>query len=106
MWQPSYYNLLTDKKDKKIHVFEVLIYFFWKYIVTISLKKFSSNTISSWYNFGKYYIVIFNYLVEDLIQWKRCFEIFLMDHCASDIANKKIAGKHQNILVSVSSTRY
>ena len=24
--QPRYYNLLTDKKDKKIHVFEILIY--------------------------------------------------------------------------------
>ena len=42
--------------------------------------------------------------MEDLIKWKRCFEIFLIDHCASDIANSNIAGKYQNILVSLSST--
>ena len=37
---------------------------------------------------------------------KRCFEIFLIDHGASDIANKNIAGKYQNVLVSVSFTLY
>ena len=35
--------------------------FNWKHSVTISLKKFSSNTIFSWYNFGKFYIVKLNY---------------------------------------------
>ena len=25
-WQPLYYNLLTEKNDKKIHVFEVLFF--------------------------------------------------------------------------------
>ena len=24
--QPGYYNLVTEKKDKKIHVFEVLVF--------------------------------------------------------------------------------
>ena len=59
-WQPGYYNLLTAKKDKKIHVFEVLI--FLEHTITISLKKFSSNTIFSWYNFGIFYIAKFNYI--------------------------------------------
>ena len=26
LWQPRYYNLLTEKKDKRIHDFEVLIF--------------------------------------------------------------------------------
>ena len=45
-------------------------------------------------------------LVEDLIRWKRCSEIFLSGYCASNIANKNMAGKYQNILVLVSSTLY
>ena len=35
--------------------------FFWKHTVTISLNKFSSNIIFSWYNFGKFDIANFNY---------------------------------------------
>ena len=27
LWKPRFYNLLTEKMDKKIHVFEVLIFF-------------------------------------------------------------------------------
>ena len=42
--------------------------------------------------------------VEDLIRWKRCFEMFLIDNCAGDTANRNIAGKYQNILVSVPFT--
>ena len=26
LWQPGYYNLLTEKKDKKVYAFEVLIF--------------------------------------------------------------------------------
>ena len=37
--------------------------------------------------------------ITDLIRGKRCFEIFLIDHCAGDIGDKNIAGKYQNILV-------
>ena len=33
-------------------------------------------------------------LVEKLIRGMRDFEIFLIDHYASDIGNKKIAGKY------------
>ena len=34
--------------------------FFLKCTGTVSLKKFSSNTIFTWYTFGKFYIVKFN----------------------------------------------
>ena len=44
---------MTEKKDKKIHAFEVLI-FFGKRTVTVSLKKFTSITIFRWYTFGKF----------------------------------------------------
>ena len=54
-------------------------------------------------NFSLSNLTIF---VEDLLRWKRCFEIFLIDHCISDIANKSIAGKYRNIVVSVASTLY
>ena len=33
-------------------------------------------------------------LVEDLVKWKRFFEIFLIDHCAGDIGNKNINGNY------------
>ena len=36
-------------------------------------------------------------LVEDLIKWKRGFEIFLIDHYAGDIGNKNNTGKYQKI---------
>ena len=41
LWQPRCYNLVTEKKDKKIPAFELL-------------KKFSSNAIFRWYIFGKF----------------------------------------------------
>ena len=47
---------------------------------------------------GNFALSNWTILVKDLIRWKRCFEIFLIDHCAIDIANKNIAGKYQNIL--------
>ena len=45
-------------------------------------------------------------LVEDLIRWKRGFEIFLIKHGAGDIKNKNIAGKYSKTPVSVSTTLY
>ena len=46
MWQPSYYNLLTDKKDKKLHVFEVLIFFFFENILLLLVLRNSLQTPS------------------------------------------------------------
>ena len=79
LWQPRYYNLLTDKKDKKILFFEVLIFFKTPSLDYILLGNFIlSNSII---------------LLEDLIRWKRGFEIFLIGQYAGDIGNKIIAGK-------------
>ena len=61
LWQLPYYNWLK-KNDKKIHLFEVLV--FWKRTVIVDLKKFSSNTIFRWYTFREFYIVKFSYFSE------------------------------------------
>ena len=57
---------------------------------TVNLKKFSSNTIFRLYTWGKFYMVKFD-LVENLIKWKRGFEIFLIDQYACGIGNKNTA---------------
>ena len=51
----------TEKKDKKIHIFQVLSSF-RKRTVIVNLKKFSSNTIfvTIIYTFGKFYVAKFN----------------------------------------------
>ena len=36
LWQPRYYILLTEKKDMKVHVLEILI--FWKCTVILSIS--------------------------------------------------------------------
>ena len=59
LWHLLYYNLLTVKNHKKIHVFKYS--FFFKLTGTVSLKKFSSNTILRSCTFGKFYIVKFNH---------------------------------------------
>ena len=55
LWQPRYYNL------KKIHIFEVLFFFFRKRTVTDKLKNFSSNTFFKWYTLENIYFVKLNY---------------------------------------------
>ena len=51
------------------------------------------------YYFRNFYIDKFNYFSERSNEVKEIFEIFLIEHCASDIANKNITCKYQNILV-------
>ena len=54
--------LITYWLKNRIRKLTFLKYsFFWKCIGTVNLKKFSSNTIFTWYTFGKFYIVKFNY---------------------------------------------
>ena len=60
LWQSRYYNLLTAKNKKKI-TFLKYSFFFFKLASTVSLKKFSSNTILRSCTFGEFYIVKFNY---------------------------------------------
>ena len=82
LWQPRFYNLLTEEKDKK---FTFLKYSdFWKRFITVNLKKFSLYTIFRWYTVGKFYMVKFNYFSGR----SRCFEILLIDHFVGDIRNK------------------
>ena len=81
------------KNYKKVHIFEVLIFF--KNILLLSFSRNSLQTPSLydiiWGNFTLSNSIM---LVEDLIRWKRCFEIFLIDHLTDDIGNKNIAGKN------------
>ena len=72
-------NLLTEKIDKKIHDFEVLIFFF-ENLLLLSITESSLQT-PCWDD-----IILVNFtlsnsvtLVEILIRWKRGFEIFLID---------------------------
>ena len=94
LWQPRYYNWLTEKRIKQIMFLEYS--FFWKRTTTDnswnSLPTPSLDAIL----LEKYTFTMSNsiILVEDLVKWKRCFEIFLIDHCAGDIGNKNIAGNY------------
>ena len=59
---------------KRIRTSTCLRYsFFWKHTITISLKMFPSNTIFSWYDFGKLYIVKFNYFSRKANKVKEMF---------------------------------
>ena len=86
------------KHDKKIQVFKVLI--FWKRTVTVNFKNFLQAP-----SLDDMLLVIFtlsNSIIslKYLIKWKRGFEIFLIDHYAGDIGNKKIS------LVSIKKSFY
>ena len=81
--------LLAQIKDNKIHVFwSTHFSFFFFNVLLLSILR---NSVI---------------LVKDLIRWTRCFEIFLIKHCAGDIENKNIAGKYSKIPVSVSITLF
>ena len=76
LWQPRCYNLLIEKKDKKIQIFEAFI-FFWKFIVTVSLKMLSSNTTFRWNTFRKFFTLLNSIVsVENLTRWKRSLNYF------------------------------
>ena len=92
MWQPVYYNLLTEKR---LNIFTFLKYsFFFENVLLLSISRNSLQRSSLSHirleNFTLSNSII---LVEELISWKRCFEIFLIDLCTGDIGNNKIAGK-------------
>ena len=77
MWQSRYYNLLTEKKDKKI------------LISGNSLQTLSLADIL----LGNFTLPNSIILVEEKKR-KRGFEIFLIDHYHGDIRQKNIAGKY------------
>ena len=94
LWQPGYYNLLTEKWYKNgcprfwsAHFLENVL------LLSISRNSlqapFLDNILSRSFTSSDSII-----LVEYLIKWKRCFEIFLIEYCAGDIWNKNITGKY------------
>ena len=95
LWQPRYYNLLIENKDKKIYVFEVLSFLENDNFLLLSISKKSLQTLSLDDIFSRNFTLLNSIIsVEDLIGRDRFFEIFLIDHYAGDIINKNIACKH------------
>ena len=93
MWVKRYNNLFAQKKNKKVHILEILT--FWKRTVILPILK-SSLQIPFlddilWQHFTLSNSII---LVKDLTRWKKRFEIFLIDQYAGDNGNKNIAGKY------------
>ena len=83
---------MTVKNNKKIYGFKVLI--LWK-----TYKYCESQRILFKHHLDYELLRNFTWLnsiilVEDLIRWKRGFEMFLIDHYADDIGSKNIAGKY------------
>ena len=86
LWQPRYYNLLTVKNNKKLTFLKY--FFFWELAGTVQTPFLDHALL------GNFTLPDSIILVEDLIRWKRGFEIFLIDYYADDIGNKNIAGKY------------
>ena len=99
LWQQRYYNLLTEKKDKKIHVGEVLILFENVLLPSISRYSLQAPSLDDILlgNFAMSNSIIF---VEDIITWKGDFEIF-----SSDRTNLVIL-KTKTSLVSIKKFLY
>ena len=93
VWQTRFYNLSTGKKDKKIHIFWSTHFF--ENVLLLSIPRYSlwipslDDILLENFTFPNS-----DNLVEDLISWKKGFEIFLIDHYTGDIGNKNIAGKY------------
>ena len=91
-WQPHYNNSLTVKNKKKIHVFEELIFFENLQALSVSRNSLQTPSLDQAL-LGNFTLSNSIILVDDIIRWKRGFEIFLIDHYA-DIGNKNIADKY------------
>ena len=92
MWQLRYYISLTVKNNKKIFL---KYWFFFENLQEPSVSKNSLQTPSLDHALlGNFTLSNSIILVEDLIRWKRGFEICLIDYYADDIRNKNIAGKY------------
>ena len=76
-------------------------------VLLLSISRISPQTLSL-YNILSENFTLSNsiILVENLIRGKRAFEIFLIDHCASDIGNKSTAEMYLKNLASMSPTQY
>ena len=93
------------EKDKKIHIPKVLI--FWKTYFYCQSQEFLLKHYLYIIYFSRNFTLSNSIiLVENLIRGKRALEIFLIDHCASDIGNKSTAEKYLKNLASMSPTQY
>ena len=107
--------IVTNWPKKRIRKFTFLkysfiffyLFFFFFNVLLLSILRNSLQTPSlDDILLGKFTLSNSAILVEDLIRWKRGFEIFLIKHGAGDIKNKNIAGKYSKTPVSVSTTLY
>ena len=97
LWQLLYHNLLTEKSDNKLHVFQHS--FFWEHAVSANVKKILfKHHIILLGNFTWSSLII---LLEDLIRWKKCLEIFLIYPCAGELEMKISLVIIKNSCVSV-----
>ena len=60
---------------------------FWKHTLTVNRKKIPLKYRLQMYTCGSFTWSNSIILAEDLIKWKRGFEIFFIDHSAGDIWN-------------------
>ena len=93
LWQSRYYNLLTVKNDKKIHVFDAFIFFENLQVPSISKNYFQTPSLDHAL-LGICTLSNSIILVEDLTRWKRGFETFFIGHYTGDNGNKNIAGRY------------
>ena len=68
--------------------------FFWKRIVSANLKKFLQTTSVGDMLLENFTLSNSTILLEDLMKWKRYFEMLLIDYYAGDIENKNVAGQY------------
>ena len=81
---------MTEKTGTKIYGFVAMIFF--ENILLTSISRSSIQTSSSDYMFeGNFTWSNSIILVEDLIRWKKSFEVFLIDHYTCDVINKNAA---------------
>ena len=95
-------NYWLTRKDKQIHALKNS---FFENVLLLWISKNPLQTPSlDHILLGNLILSNSIILAEDLIRCEKYFETCLIDHCASDIRNKKITGKYLKILVSVSPT--
>ena len=105
LWQPRYYKLLTEKKDKEVQVFWSTDFFGILLLLSIPINYLQTPFLG-YIHLGSFTLSKSVILMNDLIRWKRGFEILLIDHHAGDIGNKNIANKYLRTIVSVSPSLY
>ena len=93
LWQPHYYDWLK----KVIQKFTFFKYSFFENVLLLSISRNSLQTPSLDDLLLENFILLNSIIsVKDLIRWMIGFEIFLINHYASDIGNNNISGNYQS----------